>query len=408
MRALYVSQNGMLENLGQSQVLPYLRGLAKRGVDIDLLSFELQGALDGPIEALRSSLTRDGIRWTPLRRRRDTRLRVKVAESARGVLKALTMALARRPDIVHGHSYLPTAICDVVATLVPGARLLFDCRGMLGDEYVDAGHWTKDRSEYRLVKRYESRVFRRAEGVVVLTEALKRWILERNWLGPETHIEAVPCCVDLDKFQFDRAARARLRSEHGLDDAFVVLYAGSLGTWYREEQLAQFAGIVKRATTRRVAFLLLTAAPPEALVELVRRQGFADQDIVTLRVPPIEMPAHLSVGDVALSFITSCFSKKGSSPTKVAEYLACGLPVVLNGDIGDQGDLAPETDACVVLSSFDEGELTRAAALALRLGSRSMEARVRCGRQVADTHFGVERIGVARYERLYRAMLAQR
>ena len=42
MRGLYVSQNGMAESLGQAQVLPYLRGLVRHGVEIDLVSFELE------------------------------------------------------------------------------------------------------------------------------------------------------------------------------------------------------------------------------------------------------------------------------------------------------------------------------------------------------------------------------
>ena len=42
MRALYVSQNGMAENLGQSQVLPYLRGLVRRGVEIELFAADSQ------------------------------------------------------------------------------------------------------------------------------------------------------------------------------------------------------------------------------------------------------------------------------------------------------------------------------------------------------------------------------
>ena len=408
MRALYISQNGMLENLGQSQVLPYLTGLARRGVEIDLLSFELATANDGAIETLRSTLGQRGIRWTPLRRRRDARLRVKLAESGRGVIKALTTALARRPEIVHGRSYLPTAVCDVVATLVPRARLLFDCRGMLGDEYVDAGYWTTDRVEYKLVKRYEARAFRRAEGVVVLTEALKRWILERGWLGPRTQIEAVPCCVDLERFKFDESAHLRLKKELGLEDAFVVVYAGSLGAWYCEEEVARFAGKLKRAANQRVAFLVLTPSPPEVLTGHLRREGFGDADVVVRKVAPPDMAAYLSVADVAVSFITSCFSKKGSSPTKVAEYLACGLPVVLNGDTGDQNDLAAHEDACVVLHSFSDGEFTRAVPRLLALGTQDRAVRVRNGRRIAEQRFGIERVGVARYERLYQAMLSGR
>lgn len=395
----------MLENLGQSQVLPYLRGLARRGVEIDLLSMELSTADRDSIAALGDELRGSGIRWSPLTRRRDPRLSVKIAESALGVMKALGTSLARRPDVVHGRSYLPTAVCDVVASTVPRARLLFDCRGMLGDEYVDAGYWTRDRLEYKLVKRYEARAFRRADGVVVLTRALERWVVERGWLGPRTHIEAVPCCVDLEKFRHDAAARTRLRQELGIDDALVVLYAGSLGTWYCEDEVARFTGMIKRAAGRRVAFVLLTGSAPEVLVERLRSEGIADADIVVRKVPPPEMPAYLSVGDLAVSFIKSCFSKKGSSPTKVAEYLACGLPVVLNGDIGDQAVLADEPAACVVVPDFGSDTLAAAVAPALALAARPVEQRLAASRRVAEARFGVEDVGVARYERLYRMMV---
>ena len=43
-RALFISYNGMLDPLGQSQVIPYLRELANRGVRFTLLSFERAGA----------------------------------------------------------------------------------------------------------------------------------------------------------------------------------------------------------------------------------------------------------------------------------------------------------------------------------------------------------------------------
>jgi glycosyltransferase involved in cell wall biosynthesis len=405
MRALYISHNGMLEGLGRSQVLSYLRGLARTGIEFDLLSYELPSASDDELAALKTELLAEGIRYLPLRRSIGAPLSVKVAESARGVGRALMTALARRPAIVHGRSYLPTAIADLVATVVPRAKLVFDCRGMLGDEYVDAGYWTRDRLEYRLLKRYETRAFGRAEGVVVLTNALRRWIEEHGWFGRRTHVEAIPCCVDTNAFDYRPEARARLRRELGWeDDALVLVYAGSLGSWYREDELARFAGIVRRRSSSPVKFLLLTAAKSDELVGFLRREGFDEASAAVRRVRPEEMPSWLSTADAGLSFIKSCFSKKGSSPTKVAEYLACGLPVVLNGDIGDQADLASERDACVVLGSYAEDELTRAADRIAALAAAPIDERVRRSRRVAAEHFGLERVGVARYERLYRSI----
>jgi glycosyltransferase involved in cell wall biosynthesis len=413
-RVLYVSHNGMLENLGQAQVLPYLRGLAKRGFEIDLLSYELPDVEQDRIDALQRALRGDGIAWSPLRRARDPRLRTKVLESAKGVAQALRRALERRPAIVHGRSYLPTAVADLVASTVPRARLVFDCRGMLGDEYVDAGYWTEARLEYRLLKAYERRVFRRAEGVVVLTETLKRIVETRGWMSrgrpPGVQrgvIEAIPCCVDMARFRFDGRGRVSTRFELGFDDNhLVILYSGSLGGWYQDEDLATFVGLLARAKgVENIRVLLLTHQNSDALARLLSKEGIPQTSLVVRRAKPEEMARYLSAGDLAISFIKSCFSKLGSSPTKVAEYLACGLPVVLNGDIGDQVDLAAEEKACVVLPSLAQEHLEAAVPHALLNSSRSIEERAAIGQEIARRRFDLEGVGVARYEQLYRRML---
>ena len=44
---LYISYDGMTDPLGQSQVLPYLTGLSKKGFNIILISFEKQERFTG-------------------------------------------------------------------------------------------------------------------------------------------------------------------------------------------------------------------------------------------------------------------------------------------------------------------------------------------------------------------------
>jgi len=219
----------------------------------------------------------------------------------------------------------------------------------------------------------------------------------------------IPCCVDLDEFRFDADARARVRAELGIAERLVLVYSGSLGSWYREAEIAQLAGIAKKRAGRPIAFLLLTPSPPAELTRMLRAEGLADDEIVVRKLRPSQMPAYLSAGDLGISFIKSCFSKKASSPTKVAEYLACGLPVVLNGDIGDQADLAAERETCVVVSRFDEeGALEAAVDRGLALASRPLAQRVAEGRAVADARFGLERVGVTRYAALYERLLRSR
>lgn len=402
-RSLYITHTGMTEPLGQSQVLPYLKGLAKKGVEIDLVSFEPTGTDPDLVAAEKVRLSDAGLSWHPQVRSKSHALGVKVWESSIASMKGLILALKRRPDIVHARSYLPAAVADVVAALSPNAKLLFDCRGMLGDEYVDCGNWTTDRIEYKLLKRVEKHLFQRTDGLVVLTDALRRWLVKGGHLGHHTKVQVIPCCVDTDKFNTTLAVRNEARAKLGVGDRFVVAYAGSLGTWYLEPEMAKFFNEVKKLR-KDALFVVFTRGDATSLKAKVLGYGFSEKDILVTSVSPKDMPSTLPAGDVGLSFIQSCFSKTGSSPTKVAEYLASGLPVVVNGDIGDQADLAVETKACSVLSSFSDDAFRIAAEEAVRHGEMAFEERVKATNDVVRRHFSLAELGVPRYEALYRSL----
>ena len=405
MRSLYITQTGMAENLGQSQVLPYLRGLAKRGIEVDLVSYELGTLKPQARDELAHQIEKGGIRWHPLIRRMPGSLPVKMKESAQGVLKSLASAVRRRPDIIHGRSYLASAICDASTFFAPGSKLLFDCRGMLGDEYVDGGYWTTDRLEYKLLKAYEKRLFHRSDGIVVLTNALRRWLTSHHVVGHRPTFEVVPCCVDLERFSVRDDERARLRLEHGLGDAFVILYSGSLGNWYLEPEMARFAKAIRDRVSGRVVFACFSPSDTSGLRAELEKVGFSGADVIVKKLAPKEIASYLSLGDIGLSFIKNCFSKTGSSPTKVAEYLGCGNIAVVNGDIGDQADLATEADACVVLANFGDDEIAKAADRAVVLAQRPRAERAAAAAAAARRQFDLEEVGVARYARLYERLV---
>ncbi len=302
MRALYISQNGMLENLGQSQVLPYVRGLAKRGVEYDLFAFEHVDASPEAVRALQIELADAGIRYHPLARKRDPRLRTKLIESGRGVLAALGTAIMRRPLMIHGRSYFSFRDSgDVLTQAAPGAKLIFDCRGMLADEYVDCGYWSRDRPEYYLVKEYEARLFAKSSGIVVLTRALREWLTENGWFPAGTKVEAIPCCVDTDKFKFQIARRNIAREKLGLTQEIAIVYSGSLGTWYLEE-MARFVGAAF-AKNPSVVFCVFTPNSADSLSWPVLAAGLPKERFRTQRVAPKDMPTMLAAGDIGLSFI---------------------------------------------------------------------------------------------------------
>src|SRR5262249_11403063 len=159
--------------------------------------------------------------------------------STRALGQLLGIARRVRPEIVHARGTLPAVVARALTLAVPGARLLFDCRGLVGEEYVDAGHWQRGSLNHRLMKGAESTLFRSAQAIVVLTSRLKQWLLDHRMVPRGTPIDVVPCCVDVDRFVTDDDARSEARRLLGSGDRFVVAYVGNLSSWYCEEEMAQ-------------------------------------------------------------------------------------------------------------------------------------------------------------------------
>ena len=258
-----------------------------------------------------------------------------------------------------------------------------------------------DSFRYRLLKRVEARLFARADAVVVLTERHRHYLYEEASLVPHsTPIEVIPTCVDVARFSPSSDARARWRRELGVEDHFVLVYAGTLGGWYREQEMVRFYASLRRR--RPAKFAVFTHSPTDRFEAAFGQENVPRDELVTRRVSPSEMPGALAAADAAVSFITPCFSKLGSSPTKTAEYLAIGLPTVLNRGIGDSDLLIDEVPAVIDAGDLSAEALERAAE---RVTTTDVRALRESARRAAIERFSVEGIGIPRYCRMYERLV---
>jgi glycosyltransferase involved in cell wall biosynthesis len=400
-RALYLSHTGMTEPLGQSQVLPYLRGLVRASWRVDLVAFEPATADEEKVRALAARLGDEGIRYTWSRRRSSHHLGVKLADAAEAVGRALRRAVGARPRIVHARSYLPGAVAKLVSTLVPGARFVFDCRGLAGDEYLDTAHWTREDLRYRLVKQAERTLFGRADAVVTLTHRLRDWLRAQGLTHARSLVEVIPCCADLRRFRPDEEARSATRLRLGAGERLVLAYSGSLGSYYCDEEVAVLFGALRRRCPAQLA--VFTRSDTSKLAAALAREGVSGGDVHIEAVDPKDMPARLAGADAAVSLIQPWFSKIASSPTKVAEFLGVGLPVVANPQVGDMEALINASPAMIDAGDLSRDALERAAA-ALVDRARRPELH-REARRLAEAELDLETVGVARYQRLYESLL---
>ncbi|HEX5965428.1 MAG TPA: glycosyltransferase [Pyrinomonadaceae bacterium] len=401
-RVLFISYNGMLDPLGQTQVMPYLRELAKRGISFTLLSFEREKAFTAEgisqTEELRTQLRDQNIEWHWLRYHQRPSIPATFYDVAVGIRKAKSLIRRNRIGMVHARSHIPGAMALALKRSL-GAKMIFDLRGLLAEEYVDAGHWRKDSLPYRITKSAERRIFAETDAVVTLTERI--WPIIREWeglRGRDVQHAVIPCCADLSLFKFSDADRARRRSELGLADKFTIVYSGSLNGWYLTEQMADFFAVFRRRRPD-AHFLWLTNGSHERVKTVMSNRNVPADQFSVLTVPAREVPSYLSAADAALSFNKPSFSKIASSPTKNGEYLACGLPLIMNAGIGDSDALIDEWSAGVLLEEFTDAEY-EAAGEAIEKMVAQPGAR-QSARAVAERLFDLQTVGVERYAALY-------
>lgn len=405
-RVLFISYNGMLEPLGQTQVIPYLRQLAQRGVKFTLLSFERDKAFTAEgqraCDALKQELQNQGIEWHWLRYHQRPSLLATLFDVMQGIRFASRLVRENGIELVHARSHIPATIALALKRKF-GIRMIFDVRGLMAEEYVDAEHWPKGGLRYRVTKSTERRIFAATDAVVTLTDRIWPVISEWDGLkGREVHHAVVPCCVDLSSFNFDEQVRAKLRAELGLGDRLTLVYSGSLDGWYLTEGMADFfASIVRRRSDAHL--LWLTMGSRERVEQLMSARGIGAENFSVRGVAPKDMPSYLSAGDVGISFIKRCFSKLASSPTKNGEYLACGLPIVINAGIGDSDRLARMSEAAVLLDEVTEKRFDTAwSEIEGLLKKHNIKAKAR---ELAETEFDLVSVGGERYARLYEALL---
>ncbi len=395
--SLYICYLSLEDPLARTQVVAYLEGLAARGHTIHLLTFEPKLSPRRRRD-VRADLARRGIRWHALRYHKRPSLPATVYDALVGAVLSMWLVLRHRLDAVHARSHVPAASALMVCALTR-RRLIFDLRGLMADEYADAGRWVRGGLPYRITEAIQRAALRRADGIVVLTERVRRHLFGAQ-PPPRTHV--IPCCADLER-PATAEDRLAVRDRLALGDRPVLIYVGKLTGVYMDREMVEFLEVARRRQPELV-FLVLTQAPPEPIVAELRRAGIDEDGVRIARAEPGEVGAYLAAANYAICFCSPALSRIASSPTKIGEYLGAGLPVVANAGIGDVDTLLAAQDVGVVIDAFESSEYERAAARMEALAA-DPECRYRC-REVARSTHSLREVGIPRYDALYREVAA--
>ena len=390
-RAVYVSYDGMEEPLGQSQVLPYVRGLADRGHTFELLSFEKPPT---PLPFRRPLSAR--IRWTGLRYHKTPTVPATAFDISMGAAATALGATVSRATLVHCRSYV-AALLALPYAVARRRPLLFDMRGLWADERVEDGSWPATGRLFAGAKQAETLLLTRANAITVLTNSMARYLREehpaRARISAPIHV--IPTCTDLAHFRADIEPDPELSAL--VAGTRPLLYLGALGGRYRMEEMARFY-LAWRKVAGPTRFLVLSRQAPDVFRRVLGEAG-VESELIHRSVSRDRVPAATRCAAASVFMYQGSLAVRGVAPTKLGEVLACGLPMAGNA-VGDVPDLL-DGQTGVVVDAYDDRTLEDRAA-ALDVLARSPQTADRCT-ATAKRWFSLT-TGLDAYDRLYRAL----
>ena len=296
---LYISYDGMLEPLGQSQVLAYLKRLALNRC-IHLISFEKSEDWESITERERiaKDIATAGIVWHPLRYHKRPSAVATSWDIVCGIILGLWLVLRHRLRIVHARSYVSSVIA-LVLKRITGVKYIFDMRGFWADERVDGGLWPRSGRMYHVAKGFERRFLLAADHVVSLTHAAVREIKRFDYLqGYMPPMTVIPTCADLTRFK---------PFQHNPDGGgFVLGYVGSVGVWYLFDEVAAcFAQLLSIQPNAR--FLIVNRGQHAYIRERLAAAGVPDVNVELTTATYSDVPKQMSRMDAAIFFLSTRF-----------------------------------------------------------------------------------------------------
>lgn len=366
-KILFISYDGMTDPLGQSQVIPYLIGLTRYGYKFTILSCEKHERFILYKNEVENLLKPFAIKWVSIRYHKKPPVFSSIYDVYHLKKKSKQLHAKERFDMVHTRPGIP-ALIGLWMKKKLGVKFLNDIREFYADSRVEGGMWNDKRFFYKKIyhffKQKESDEVENSDGIVCLTHAAEKIIMEWPQYKKQIPLEVIPCSVDMNLFDPDKIdADQKLNFKNELkinEDDFIISYLGSIGSWYLTDDMMQFFKIINDKIPN-AKFLFISPNEHEIIAKVANKMGLPENKIIVKNAKRNEVPGLLSFSEFSVFFIKSCYSKQSSSPTKHGEIMALGIPVVSNEGVGDVADIITESHSGLVLKELNEKEFQVAA-----------------------------------------------
>ena len=364
MHLTYITIDSVNEGVGQSQILPLIKILKTKGINITLISFEkvhINKEIKAELEFL-------GIEWVYMKFSHRNSLSPVIR------LYQLIQQIGKT-DIIHARGDIPA----LAALLSRKAPILWDMRGLWSEQRMVITDSRLKRILFRPLIIFRRIILNQVDALTTLTYSLDNYLINKYGNKPSIR-GTVTTIVDLDHFKVQKNLPKKLR----------IVFSGSYNNYYDLNLTRDFISLLRK----RVEIDVVWFKPTEST-----RENLGLEEEIIMETTYSEMPRHLNEFSIGVAICKNLSTANlGVMPTKIGEFLACGRPVVVNRGLGDLDTLLKEYKAGVVL---DHTNLDEAVEEVIEL-MQSESVQLNC-RKLAMDYFDLRK-GALKYLDIYKIL----
>ncbi|MEQ9298393.1 MAG: glycosyltransferase [Cyclobacteriaceae bacterium] len=300
------------------------------------------------IPRIKKELATYGIYWYPLKFHSGSLLLLKKAyDFIQALMLIVRLRLLYNTKLFFSLANVSASIAIVLKKMLCMKMLVYSYEPH-AEFMVDLGLWSRRSLKFKVLNYLETLAGQKAEFVLTGT---KHMVERLNALGSSAKVVRAPTAVDSAKFQFTQEGRDRIRSKFNMQHRKVFLYMGKFGDLYYTHEIAELFNAFKLHIPD--AFLMIITSTERSSVDAYVDQYVSDDDLlITGNLPYEEMSDYLSSADIGISGVPPAPSQRYRSPTKVAEYLLCGLPYITTKGVSEDDEYALKCNVGVVVENF--------------------------------------------------------
>jgi glycosyltransferase involved in cell wall biosynthesis len=365
---VYLTTDSIQEGVGESQIVPLLRGLARSGNSLALVSFEKRV----PDQILVSKIMESGIEWLPLR------------YGTNGAIPGFFRLLRLRKAIpsarlIHARSDIPAVAAIFRFRRTP---VVWDVRSLWGSQRGMTKTKGWNLFTIFLAESLEKIAARRSQALVTLTESVVPVLLKRHKKIP-TIRTVIPTSVQLEKF----------KPSGDVPRDIICLLSGTYNNFYDHERMSFLFGKLRES----LEFKIIWARPNESSTI---QMNFGEIEVLNPRYDQI--PNLISQSSFSLLVLKDQDRDvlAAVAPTKIAEFLACGKPILINSGVGDLDLHLVSYKAGVVLDFSQDIEEQLISFIRI---VNDPQTPINC-RRLAEDLYSME-IAIGKYQKIYQEVL---